>query len=386
MTNETNIDKLGVRAVIIDEIFMASIKQLSYLARYIKKHPDIIFFCTGDPNQTKPVSWTLNNVKDHKKYMYNAITEHIFPNVITLNTIHRLKNPEHKEKHKAFHADLFNEEIEIMTTIEKYFKDNLVNSSTCKTLTDSNICYFKFRRADVINRIMKQKNKKSYCAGDVIIVIKEFSLVSSTKKSRSFRFHVNTYFNIVAIDEKSTRIEHAISKEVYDLKNSFLENFMLFYCPTCHSIQGDTIKKGTTTTIFDINTPYVSREWIYTAITRFEDFDDMRIFIHSNKSVLSLENSKLTQYLKQKLNGYNHQDKTKDRESDLITLSETLEKIKEYPKCVLCRDSIYFVLRNGEVVTNFTLDRIENSEGHTSENCRVCCLDCNRLMMDKEFF
>ena len=51
MTNETNIDKLGVRAVIIDEIFMSSIKQLSYLARYIKKHPDIIFFCTGCINR-----------------------------------------------------------------------------------------------------------------------------------------------------------------------------------------------------------------------------------------------------------------------------------------------------------------------------------------------
>ena len=62
-----------------------------------------------------------------------------------------------------------------------------------------------------------------------------------------------------------------------------LSHLKLPYCMTVHSIQGLSIDDKVT--IFDCNTPYVDRNYIWTAITRVRDLNNIRYFEHPDHEV-----------------------------------------------------------------------------------------------------
>jgi hypothetical protein len=81
-----------------------------------------------------------------------------------------------------------------------------------------------------------------------------------------------------------------------------------------------------------------------------------------------------------KLNSYKTQDKKKDRfeESEFITDEQLYEKLViSKLKCNYCRKEVklvYYYVRDG---SQWTLDRLDNDIGHSSDNTVICCLKCN---------
>ena len=75
----------------------------------------------------------------------------------------------------------------------------------------------------------------------------------------------------------------------FDIK--YLSYFKLPYCMTVHSVQGLSIDDAIT--IFDCNTPYVDREFVWTAITRARELKNITFFEHSANEIKRLEESKL---------------------------------------------------------------------------------------------
>jgi hypothetical protein len=71
---------------------------------------------------------------------------------------------------------------------------------------------------------------------------------------------------------------------------------------------------------------------------------------------------------------------------ETIKYDETLKLLEDNQYCCDCRDKFYFMVKNGDVLSNFTLDRLDNTKGHTLENVRCMCLDCNRRLSDRELF
>ena len=66
--------------------------------------------------------------------------------------------------------------------------------------------------------------------------------------------------------------------EIIDFLSTY---FKLDYAATCHSSQGLTIDNDIT--IFDVNTFYTDREYVYTAVSRVRCVDQLTVFNHSNK-------------------------------------------------------------------------------------------------------
>ena len=60
--------------------------------------------------------------------------------------------------------------------------------------------------------------------------------------------------------------------------------------------------------MFDCNTPYVGRNFVWTAITRARDLNNVTHFEHPDDEVKVLEDSRLKQYFNLKINGYKKQD------------------------------------------------------------------------------
>ena len=94
--------------------------------------------------------------------------------------------------------------------------------------------------------------------------------------------------------------------------------------------------------------------------------------------------------VERKLSGYKNQDvKKKKIEENFITYEECLEKLViSKLKCYYCKDNCLLAYENVREEKQWTLDRIDNSQGHNNKNVVICCLKCNlkRRTTDDEKF
>ena len=95
--------------------------------------------------------------------------------------------------------------------------------------------------------------------------------------------------------------------------------------------------------------------------------------------------------LERKIKSYRAQDikKNKLNEEKLIKMDECIDKlVLSKMKCYYCMEDMLLVYENVREPKQWTLDRIDNSKGHITENVVISCLDCNlkrRTMSDKKF-
>jgi hypothetical protein len=81
-----------------------------------------------------------------------------------------------------------------------------------------------------------------------------------------------------------------------------------------------------------------------------------------------------------KLSNYKQQDILKklfDKDK-FISFEETTEKLKIYNlKCHYCNENIYLLYKFVREMKQWSLDRIDNSIGHSCDNVIISCLECN---------
>jgi hypothetical protein len=89
-------------------------------------------------------------------------------------------------------------------------------------------------------------------------------------------------------------------------------------------------------------------------------------------------NKFVSREIQKKINGYKQQDREKNHICDTITYDEVLMKMLESKLiCVYCNKQTYILYERVREPSQWTLDRIDNSTGHTNENTQICCLHCN---------
>ena len=261
--------------------------------------------------------------------------------------------------------------------------------------TVKNLSYFK-NRADHINEhvhehLIQQPSETieidgiQYWVGLEIVCKKHFDTKDAT-------FHVNYSYVIDYICEEHNYfiIRDEDEDEAYKIilkktnhkgvrKCTLTEYFKLPYCSTVHSAQGDTIDDKIT--IFDCNSPYVDRNYVWTALTRVKRLDDVTIFKHSDQEIKSLNYCKVHQYFKLKVLGYKQQDRIAKRtydENEYVTHNELWDQFKEQKVCTYCKEPLYIYLnKQNNINSNITLDRKDNTLFHSKQNCVLCCKSCN---------
>ena len=92
------------------------------------------------------------------------------------------------------------------------------------------------------------------------------------------------------------------------------------------------------------------------------------------------------QELKNKRNSYIQQDKKHKSVTDItdtISLEEIVEKIltSKY-SCYYCKNEIMILYDKIREKKQWTLERINNSIGHTNNNCVIACFECNLKRRD----
>ena len=92
------------------------------------------------------------------------------------------------------------------------------------------------------------------------------------------------------------------------------------------------------------------------------------------------KHKKIKSDLRKKLTSYKAQDIKKDRyeATTLITEDQLYEKlVASRLKCYYCSQEVKLIYNFVRDDSQWTLDRIDNSLGHSSENTVISCLKCN---------
>lgn len=103
------------------------------------------------------------------------------------------------------------------------------------------------------------------------------------------------------------------------------------------------------------------------------------------------KHKKVISDINRKINSYKSQDQKKDRfdEDTFIHKEELYEKlVVSKLKCHYCNQDVKIIYHYVRDDFQWTLDRIDNDLGHSSDNTIICCLKCNlkRRVLDAKKF
>jgi hypothetical protein len=358
----SKFDSSGYDVIVFDEIYMSCILKLRKIKQYSESNPDKIIIATGDTCQLEPID-KLSNTMSYEKYADHCINS-IFPNEIFLFINKRLKSEEDKLMLKQIKLDIFNEDIPMIETISKYFKFTTEVTQSLKNIAFlNNTCKSK---SIVIRNNLGKTNE--YEVG-------EYLTCRKWMKHNKHIYNVNYQYKIETINTNSTiTILDESVESTYTLPIKMIrDNFIFSYCNTCHSYQGSSIKESMT--IFDYKHFFVSRKWLWTAITRATDLNNVWFFQYDEDNEKELR--MLTAYFNKKILGYKCQDKNGKR-----TISNNYVDVDWFMNCVgtncgVCNVSLEADIKFGTTTSNITAQRLDNSLDHNLNNIVPMCTNCN---------
>jgi len=381
------------KVIVFDEIYLYDPRELENIYKFILNNPDKKILATGDTNQLKTFGYS-SNLTDLQKYIADII-DFMFNNRIVLEEIKRIDNLEDIERIKNLKIELFNikDSKEIIPLLRKY-NFNIINSMD-QVKTKNSICYFNFRCDQVNNYIHNnlidipenfiELNEIKYFIGMNLICKKYLCLTNTTKNStKKIKLHVNHKYKIVNYTDKLIELYDEIKDKTIFINHKQLYNFKLSYSRNIYSIQG--LSTNEPVCIFDINTPYVDVNYIYVSLTRNRNLNDIYIYEHSEKEIKALTKSKIKLYLKNKINGYINQDEIANRDIDednYVDVDFILDLFNKNKYCNNCRGKYYLYINDGNVYSNITIQRNDNSLSHIKENCSLICKICNSKLSNK---
>ena len=309
--------------ICFDEILINPPDILHKIDVYMKKNSDKKLFATGDVDQLQPINFTPGNVTDVRAYMLNCLNQ-MFPNHITLTINKRLKTESQRKHLLQLKKDIFDPKKNPLDTLKRMGFPIITKMSEVTSM--QNICYSNYRTRDVnkhVHNKLIEKPKHTvvidnthYWPGLELIYKSKKNKNNKKNKVNGIRQYTNYSYIITSINKKQFTIREPVEGTSVTLPIDMLDSFKLPYANTCHSVQGLSINGPIK--IFDINTPFVDRFFVWTALTRSTDFSNITIFEHPASEIESLKSCKIKQYFKNKVDGYKHQDKTADRKWNSI--------------------------------------------------------------------
>ena len=357
-------------AIIFDEIYMANPYIQNKIYKFKMNNPNKIVIGAGDVKQLPSIQ-SVSNTQPADVYMDRCLNI-TFKHNIFLKICKRVGD-EDRVRLNEIYDDLWVRMMPIREWIMKHFKltNDVMNS-------DHNIAYTNMRCQAVSNEIRKRLGKtEKYEIGEVMIC-------RLYRHAEEGKFNVNIRWKIIG--KKWNSNSSVYLYKIQDIKDDddvrtvdeyVLNNhFRYAYCATCHSRQGASISGNIT--IHEWDKDYlVSREWIWCAMTRARDLNKV-YFFKNDKCNEEMERGLVIEYFKNKIEGYKHQDRKGKREIDeenYIDLKWCVDNFKN--GCGKCGVRFDFDKFNGKMSSNFTAQRLENSIGHTKDNCVSWCRYCN---------
>ena len=359
--------------IFFDEIFMSNEYIYGKILRFVRDNPKKIIIGAGDTKQLPPIN-DLTNTQQHDQYADQCIDK-IFKHNIYLKVCKRIG-----EKDRITLDNLYNDfwihQLPIADIIEKYFRyTNKIDPS------HMNIAYTNNRCKMVSDEVRKKLGKTAQYELNEELICRLYY------KNNGMKFNVNIRYRIININFRGITIEnikdkkdrHTVPEDVIN------KHFRYGYCATCHSCQGASIKNNIT--IHEWNKSYlVSREWLWTSLTRATDYNNVYFF--NNDSIDDkMQYNQIINYFKNKIDGYKQQDarrlaSIRDMKQSRSITGDNYIDVKwcmdrMRGTCGKCGCDFHIENKKGCLTSNFTCQRVDNNFSHTKDNSVAYCIYCN---------
>jgi hypothetical protein len=368
------------KCICFDEIAKHNIDRLIRISKFIEENKDKIIIGSGDTNQIKPISY------NGKLFYLNECFKILFPNQILFKVIKRADNPEDKQKWIELYKYIFENENKInVKEMCKQFGLNTINDIN-KVETLNNMSFLNSRCQQVNDHIHHNilKHTEKYFIG-LEVVNRKYYRESAFTLNVNYTYIIHKFSKIKNV--QMVTLHDDVENEYYTIPKTLMENnFTLSYCRTIDSSQGRSITDKFT--IFDIGSDYITKQHLWTAITRATKLSNIYIFIHSNEEIKNMRATRMFIYFVEKIRGYKYQDKIANRvidEPNYLSPPYIFGALTECGyKCTYCSKSFNIGLDgDSNYKTDITFDRIVNSVCHTKSNCIPACLKCNTSRSNK---
>jgi hypothetical protein len=360
-------DITGVTAILFDEILMNDDQKKWKITEFKKQHPEIRFLGTGDPCQLQPIEKYPTNRSGMK------CLDILFPQRLNLEVIKRVKDPQDRQGYETIWHCLFELHWSVQKVVQTYphFFGNQYESLD-EITTETNISFTNPTRKTVNKHIHETVHQKTQIEPGQVMICKEFVKAIhkySDGKKKLKALCVNRKYTVTSITETEVVIDDqkAEKRTIHIDRKKFDKSLQLPYCQTTHSLQGLTLDKDIT--LFDWHEFNVTRDWFWTSITRTTSLKLIHFY-----NGLPITNTPLHKQIKRKLESYKKSDRKKGIYDEKNFIDE--EWIKQQLERVqwVCPCGCQLTLEGKH---QWSVDRIDNTKGHTKQNCRIICLSCN---------
>jgi hypothetical protein len=349
-----------------DEIFTYNTKYLQLIADFVDKNPNKQIYATGDTLQMFPIE---QDIRVNRETYYMDIINSIFPRQLNLKDSKRLNTEEDKNKMRLIKKFIFD-------NFKSMDRDAFVNAFI-KTFNIKTCNNYEYRKG-TINECLTNESCKllNTLYNDVeasnFVQGKHYKWYPTMVVKNKCRFkiddeqyHVNVRYTIKSVNEKVVVFTNDESIPFDKLETNFIPNHAL----TGFSMQGMTSKQPII--IHDIFNRFVSDRWIWTAITRCTDINNITINLFKPDYELYYNFNKMIE---------NHEQEDKDNNrimNDFITkewINNTFHK--QNGECAHCGTALNKRCIVGDPL-NLSIDRSCNAIGHIKNNCVLSCVRCN---------
>jgi len=393
----SNMEKIDISkydTICFDETYLHNYSMKKMIDKYMKEHEhsDIKFISTGDTSQCDPVGDSIDEDNDGVSDIdHDKIIDSMFQHQITLKENKRLTNIDERNMLHDMKNDIFNENIPIIDTLKKFNFKIISNMKDCKS--DMNITYSN-RRAENVNKYChnviqtsRKVHNKKYQINGVNYWIGLSLICRKASYKKNLVLYTNNIYKITNIDMKNNKmkIKDIFEEDEYYISFDMLKWFKLAYCRTGHSCQGMTFNNNIT--IFELDSAYVNRKWAWTVLTRARKFEQIQIYKDSDEYIAGSRKARKKLYFNEKIKGYMRQDNKAERKYDenkYVNYDWMLEQIeKQKNQCKYCQCGFNCDFDNGRVITNLSINRLDNNKPHHKRNCCLACVACNVKLSDK---
>jgi len=197
--------------------------------------------------------------------------------------------------------------MDVMAVIKKH-GINLIENGYDNVKTLKNIAFYNKTGKALSEHLHYRTHEEQYEIGVKLVCRK-----SGFKDMNKNKMITNNEYIIKTCGDKFI-ILNEIKGGSFEFKISIASaNAFFSYngCITGHSSQGLTIEEHIT--VFNIGSPYVSRAWIYVAMSRNRSLDDVSVYVHSDAEINGMKWGANKRYLIEKVSGYKRQDEAKNR-------------------------------------------------------------------------
>jgi hypothetical protein len=377
-----------VSHIVFDEVFCHTTYMLSAIRRFIRQNrlmsdgTDRKFFAAGDNNQNSPIEKLSLERLEKKAYYMNCVST-IFDSQITLEVCKRVSTDAERATLVEIKNLVLHTSTPLINIARRFFKP----ITTLEQVRGMSVCYLN-ETARLVNNFMNAKEVASKVPGSVVKNACRNYWVGQTLRCRKrltvdkTKLHINYIYTVSAVADKGLVLKSSLGVEYVVSFASLSECFAYNYAHTCHSLQGMSVATGIT--LHDLAFFFVTREWFYTALTRSRNlaeifYWDPSVVLHDLQVVKVGE---LELRIERKIAGHRKADADAGRgfdEADYITVEDVKDLLdtQEYC-CSKCREVVMLSWKDAKDGSQFTIDRINNTEAHVRHNCLISCLKCNR--------